>query len=121
MALTDPQSVTLNSVATSLPRVSVNDFSSRYQKDDGFVKLQISHQPNKTKTRRMVRLDTIDVAADPLLAGVNREVPFAVYLVIESPTVGLSLATQKDKVNGLLTALTASSGALLTKVLGGES
>lgn len=119
--LSDPQSVTLNSVATSLPRVSTGENKSTYQKDDGFVKLQVSHQPNKTKVRRMVRLDTVDVAADPLLAGVNREVPFGVWLVIESPTVGLSLATQKDKVTGLLTALTASSGALLTKVLGGES
>lgn len=121
MALSDPQSVTLNSIATSLPRVSVSENASKYQKDDGFVKLTVSHQPTKSKVRHMARLDTIDVAADPLLAGVNREVPFAVYLVIESPTVGLSLATQKDKVNGLLTALTASSGALLTKVLGGES
>lgn len=121
MALSDPQSVTLNSVATSLPRVSTGENKSVYQKDDGFVKLTISHAPSRTSTRRVVRLDTTDVAADPLLAGVNREVPFAAYLVIVSPNVGLSLATQKDKVLGLTTALTASSGALLTKVLGGES
>jgi hypothetical protein len=121
MALSDPQSVTLNSVATSLPRVSTGENQARYQKDDGFVKLSISHSPSKTNTRRVIRLDTTDVAADPLLAGVNREVPFGVYMVIVSPNVGLSLASQKDKVLGLTTALTASSGALLTKILGGES
>ncbi len=121
MALSDPQSVTLATVATSLPRVSTGEFKSIYQKDDGLVKLSISHAPSRKETRRVIRLDTTDVAADPLMAGVNREVPFAAYLVIVSPNVGLSLATQKDKVSGLLTACTASSGALLTKVLGGES
>jgi len=121
MALSDPQSLTLNSVAVTLPRVSTGENKSTYQKDDGFVKLSVSHTPSRTNTRRVVRLDTTDVAADPLLAGVNREVPFSAYLVIVSPTVGLSLASQKDKVLGLTTALTASSGALLTKILGGES
>jgi len=121
MALSDPQSVTLNSTAVSMPRVSTGENKSVYQKDDGFVKLSVFHNPSKTVTRRVIRLDTTDVAADPLLAGVNREVPFAVYLTIVSPNVGLSLATQKDKVTGLLTAVTASSGALLTKILGGES
>lgn len=121
MALSDPQSVTLNSVATSLPRVSTGENKSTYQKDDGFVKLSVAHTPSRATTRRVVRLDTTDVAADPLLAGVNREVPFSAYLVIVSPNVGLTLAAQKDKVLGLTTALTASSGALLTKILGGES
>lgn len=121
MALSDPQSVTLNSVATSLPRVSTGENKSVYQKDDGFVKLTIQHNPSKTTTRRVIRLDTTDVAADPLLAGVNREVPFSAYLVIVAPNVGLSIASQKDKTTSLLTAVTASSGALLTKILGGES
>jgi hypothetical protein len=121
MALSDPQSVTLLTVATSLPRVSTGENKSTYQKDDGLVKLGISHAPSRTTTRRVIRLDTTTVAADPLLAGVNREVNFGVYMVIVSPNVGLSLATQKDTVLGLTTALTASSGALLTKILGGES
>lgn len=121
MALSDPQAVTINSVAVSLPRVAVGEMTSTYQKDDGFVKLWVSHQPNKTKVRRVAKLSTVDVAADPLLAGVNREVPFSVSVVIESPLVGKSLASQKDAVKALLTALTASSDALLVKILGGES
>jgi hypothetical protein len=122
MALTDPISITLNSVATSLPKTSMVESKSTYTKDDGLVKITVAHQEvGKTKTRRVIRLDTTDVAADPLLAGVNREVPFEAYLVIVAPRVGLTLAAQKDKVTSLLTYVTASSGAVLTKILGGES
>jgi hypothetical protein len=121
MALSDPQSITLNSVANSLPKVSVGDMKSTYQKDDATVKLSVQHNVGKTTTRRVVRLDTTTIAADPLLPDVNRVVPFAAYLVVVSPNVGMSLATQKDAVKGLITQLTASSDAVLTKVLGGES
>lgn len=121
MALTDPQSVTLNSVANSLPKISVGDMKSIYQKDDGSVKLTVQHNVGKTSTRRVVRLDTTTVVADPYLPDVNRVVPFSAYLVIASPNLGMSLATQKDAVKSLLTQLTASSDAVLTKVLGGES
>lgn len=125
MALTDPISITLNSVAVSLPKTSVGENKSAYTKDDGLVKISVSHQEvgknNGAKTRRVIRLDTTDVAADPLLAGVNREVPFEAYLVIVDPKIGLTLAAKKDKVTSLLTYLTASSGAVLTKILGGES
>jgi len=122
MALADPLSITLNSVATSLPKTNMIESKSTYTKDDGLVKLTVAHQEvGKTKTRRVIRLDTTDVAADPLLAGINREVPFEAYLVIVDPKVGLTIAAKKDKVTSLLTLITASSGAVLTKVLGGES
>lgn len=125
MALTDPISITLNSVAVSLPKTSVGENKSAYTKDDGLVKISVSHQEvgknSGAKTRRVIRLDTTDVAADPLLAGINREVPFEAYLVIVDPKIGLTLAAKKDKVTSLLTYLTASSGAVLTKILGGES
>lgn len=125
MALSDPISITLNSTAVSLPKTSMVESRSSYTKDDGTVKVTVSHQDvgrNSTaKTRSVIRLDTTDVAADPLLAGVNREAPFEAYLVIVRPKVGITLAAQKDKVKGLLTLITASSDAVLTKVLGGES
>ncbi len=121
MALSDPQSVTIGATPVSLPRVSSGDYTATYSKDDGLVKLKIQHLPSKTSTRRSVRLETTDVAADPLMAGVNREVPFAITVSFQDPSVGLSLAAKKDKSIALLNALTASSGALLTKILGGES
>jgi hypothetical protein len=120
--LSDPQSVTLNSVATSLPKVSTGEFTGVYRKDDGTVQLDVSHTPSgKTKWRRKIGLNTVDISPDPFQPSLNRDIPFKVYLVVEAPTAGISLAAQKDKVQALTTALTASSGALLTKFLGGES
>lgn len=119
--LTDPQTVTLNSVAVTLPRTSVGENTATYTKDDGTVGLRVSHRKSKGKITTMIRLDTTDVAADPLLAGINREAKTAVWLVIDRPTVGVPISAQLDKAKGLLGALSASSYALLTKVLGGES
>lgn len=125
MALADPLSITLNAVAVSLPKTNMVESRSQYTKDDGTVKITASHQEVgknlNAKTRSVIRLDTVDIAADPLVAGINREAPFEAYLVIVRPKVGITLAAQKDKVKGLLTLLTASSDAVLTKILGGES
>lgn len=122
MALADPLSITLNSTAVSLPKTSMVESRSTYTKDDGTVKVTVAHQEvGKAKTRSVIRLDTTDIAADPLQAGINREAPFEAYLVIVRPKVGITLAAQKDKVKGLIALITASSDAVLTKVLGGES
>jgi hypothetical protein len=45
----------------------------------------------------------------------------SVYLVIDIPTVGYTNAEQKYQVDALTAWLTASSGANVTKVLGGEA
>jgi len=120
--LSDPQSITLNSVAKSLPSISRDGRTSIYSSDDGLTKLTVAHAPNgKAKTRSVIRLDTIDTVANPLVTGVNLELDIQVYLVIVRPNVGLSLASIKDKAKGLITLMTASSDAVLTKVLGGES
>jgi hypothetical protein len=120
MALADPQSVTINSVANSLPRVGTNENHSNYRKDDGTVEMTVSHQPGKVRTRDSVRLRFTKIAADPLLAGVNREVSLSVFFNVDRPLVGLTTAEIKDISTSLTTWLTASSGANLTKVLGGE-
>lgn len=118
--LADPQSVTINSVANSLPAVSREKDSSRYQKDDGLVALTVSHTYGKRK-RRVVRLDHSKVAADPLISAQNIRYSMSAYLVIDVPDTGYTVAEAKQIVDGLTAYLTASSGANVTKVLGGES
>jgi hypothetical protein len=44
MAFSDPQSLTINSVATSLPRTAFGTNSGAFTSGDGSVKLSISHQ-----------------------------------------------------------------------------
>lgn len=121
MALADPQSVTIGGVANSLPRTGAGIDNAVYTKDDHTVRLRVTHSPGKTRTRRSVRLDFSKIAADPLLAGVNREASMSAFVNIDVPNVGLTVTEQKDVVAGLVAALTASSNALLIKIIGGES
>lgn len=116
----DPQSVTINAVANSLPRTSSGTNSGIFTKDDGLVKMSISHTLGK-RTRRLIRLDHAKIAADPLLAGVNVKASLSAYLVIDIPETGYTIAEQKQVVDGLTAYLTASTGANVTKILGGES
>lgn len=121
MALADPQSVTINSVANSLPRTATNEHKSAYQKDDGTVKMTVSHQPGKERARVSVRLDFKKIAADPFLPSVNRELGVSYFFNVDRPNTGFTPAELKDVAQALTTWLTASSGANLTKILGGES
>jgi hypothetical protein len=118
--LADPQSVTINSVATSLPAVLRGLDTSAYQKDDGTVKLTIAHTYGK-RTRRSVRLDHSKIAADPLISAQNIKYSMSAYLVIDVPVTGYTIAEAKYIVDALTAYLTASSGAKVTSVLGGES
>jgi hypothetical protein len=120
MAFADPQSVTINAVAQSLPRVSSGDNSGVFQKDDTTVRLSVSHNYGK-RTRRLIRLDHSKIAADPLMGSINIRLNAAVYLVVETPQTGYSVAEAKQLVDALTAYLTASSGARATQLLGGEN
>lgn len=117
---TDPQSVTINTVANSLPKISSGSNQSIYQKDDGTVKLTVSHQYG-SRTRRLIRLDHSKIASDPLMAGVNVRATFSTYLVLDVPNTGYTVTEQKQIVDAFTAYLTASSGAIVTKALGGEN
>jgi hypothetical protein len=119
MSFSDPQSVTINAVANSLPRVSSGVNTGSFSKDDGNVKLSIAHQYGK-RTRRTIRLDTSKVAADPLISSQNIKYSMSTYLVIDVPVTGYTVAEAKQVVDGLTAYLTASSGAKVTQLLGGE-
>ena len=120
--LADPQSVTINAVATSLPAVDRGKpNTSVYQKDDGTVKLTNAHQYLPKRTRRSCRLDFSKIAADPLISAQNIRYSMSAYLVIDLPTTGFTNAEAKYIVDALTAYLTASSGAKVTALLGGES
>lgn len=119
--LADPQSITINSVANSLPAVARGVNQSTYQSADGNVKLSISHSYLGTRTRRLVRFDQQKVAADPLISAQNIVYKQAMYLVVDIPVTGFTVTEQNYLLAGFTTWLTTGSGANMTKVLGGES
>jgi hypothetical protein len=117
----DPQSVTINAVANSLPRTGTGTSSGTFRKDDGLVGMKISHSSQSKRTRHLIQLDHAKIAADPLLAGVNVKASMKAYLVVEVPDTGYTITEAKQVVDGFTAFLTASSGAKVTQLLGSES
>lgn len=120
MAFADPQSITINGSANSLPRVSSSDNKGGFSKDDQTVALSVQHTYAK-RTRRMIRVDHQKTAADPVVPANNRPYSMSAYLVVDVPRYGYTPAEAKQVVDGFIANLNATSGANLVKFLGGES
>jgi len=113
----DPQSVTVNAVAQSLPATARNGTSSEYTKDDQSYKLTIGHQYGNRK-RFTIRLDTNKIAADPLASANNQRYSASAYIVIDGPNVGYTNAELQQLASALSSWATSAN---LLKVLGGET
>lgn len=120
MAYTDPQSVTINAVAVSLPRTSSGVDAGSFTSNDGTVKLSVSHSYGK-RNRRTVRLEHSKIAPDPLISSTNIKHSMTAYIVVDTPVTGYSVVEAKQIVDALTAYLTASSGGNVTKLLGGEN
>jgi len=118
--LTDPQVVTIDGVANSMPRISTGNLASKYSTSDGATSLRVSHTVND-RERSLVRLDLSKVGVDPLIANVSKTYTAAVYLVIDRPLNGAGFTdTEVQKAAAGFLAYCAVSG-FVTKVLGLES
>jgi len=120
MSFSDPQSLTINSVATSLPRVSSGPNSGAFANADGSVRLSVSHAYGK-RVRRQLRVDSSKIASDPLYPAQNVQSSMTAYIVIDTPRVGYTNAEAKVVVDALVAKLAASSGAAVTDLLGGQN
>jgi len=120
MAFTDPQSITISGTAISLPRVSTGDGTSSYLSADGLTKLTAQSSYGR-RTRRVLRVDNSKITADPFLPAQNTKVGMSTYLVFDLPPAGYSSADAKAVFAGFNTLYTASSMAMIDKLLGGES
>jgi len=119
MGFSDPQSVTINAVAQSLNSTLRGPTTSGFAKDDGNVKLTVSHASGK-RNRHTIRLDHRKIAADPLTTALNLEYSTSVYMVVDVPKIGYTVAEAKQIVDALTAYLTASSGAKVTSLLNAE-
>lgn len=116
MALSDPQTITINAVPKTCARIQSDGTKSVYATADEEVKLTISHQESKNRTRRMIRVDQRVIAADPLTS-VNEYKSLGVYVVIDEPEYGFADANIDYVVQALKTWLAT---ATVLKVLGSE-
>jgi len=122
----DP-TVTFNSTTVTLPRVSQNGTVSTYQAGPLSVfagsQLQVvaSHQFGR-RIRRSLRLNYADNAGSTLVTGSTQPRSMSCYVVFDIPsTNAFTVVEQKALFNGLKGTWNASTDALLTKLLGGES
>lgn len=120
MAFSDPQTVTVNAVAQTLPRVSSGVGTGSFSKDDGNVTLTVSHARGK-RIRRSIRLDHSKIAPDPLISAQNIKFSMSAYLVVDVPVTGYTVAEAKQIVDALTGYLSASLGVRTTQLLGGEN
>jgi hypothetical protein len=117
---TDPQSVTIGS-AQSLARTGISGNTGTFQKDDQTVALGIAHSKSKAnRLRSTARVDYSKIVADPLVTGTNLRLSASVYIVIDRPINGFTIAEQVQLITGLTTWLTASTNANATKLSGSE-
>jgi len=122
MALTDPQSITINAVTQPLPRTFSEGSESAYTSADGLWKLSLNHTVAKQgRWRHLLRFDHSKLTPDPFITAQNVRVSTAIYLVLDTPPAGYSNAEIMQVYTGFKALYTAASDAVVTKLIGGES
>jgi len=122
MALSDPQSITISAATTPLPRTYSSGDESAYTSADGLIKLSISHSLAKQgRARRLLRIDHSKLASDPFKPSENVKVSMANYIVFDLPPAGYTNAEALAVYTGFKSLYTASTDAIISKLLGGES
>lgn len=117
MAFADPQSVTIDGSANSLPRTGFSPTSGTFTKADGNLRLEISHNQG-SRIRDLVKLASKKVVADPLVPSQNIAVEYSAHIVVDRPRNGVTVDEAAKMAAGLTAWATAAN---LTKVLSGES
>lgn len=116
----EPQTLTISTVAVSLPRISMGELQGRFRTASGDLELSIAHSV-RNRERSVIRLDRNKVGADPLDSGKSKAYKAAYYLVVDAPNngVGFTDTELEADIKGLLTLLQTTG--YLAKFLGKES
>lgn len=115
--LTDPQSLTIAGVASSLPRVSTNLTKSVYMKSDENLTETVSHAKSGDRIRSIVRYDQRIVAADVLTAE-NKFQTATISILFDRPLVGFTSIQISDLWAAIKTQLDATA---VGKIYGQET
>lgn len=116
---TDPMSVTISGSAKSLSRTNSTATGGDFSTADRGVQVSVSHSYGK-RARHLFKLTSNDLVADPLVTGQNIRQSVTAHIVIDMPD-GSDVTKAKAVADALLAYLSASSGAAVAKLVGGES
>lgn len=123
MALTDPSKFK-NEAGTEVtaPRVDTGQWQSVYSTSDGANTLTVSTSAsNSSRFRHLVRIDVKKLSTNIYEESKKQYVSMSVYLVVDRPENGYTVADAKKLVEGLVGLLSASSYSVVEKVLARES
>jgi hypothetical protein len=115
--LADPQSVTINAVAISLPKTQSGPTQSTFTSADGLTSLTTKQNTTASRFRREVRVSQKKISADPISA-VTAERGVSVYLVIDEPRNNIFSDAEIGYLIAGLKSLVDST--FYNKILGGE-
>lgn len=121
MAFADPQTVTIDGTASTLPRVFEKENVGSFIGPNQDVEMVI--RPTLTKAMRrhqVVQLKVAKNATDPI-SGIGKRVESTMSIVLDAPVAGFSDAELVAAASGLITWATAGTNANLKKFVAGEN
>lgn len=117
MAYSDPQSVTVNSAAVSLPRTGLSLTKGEFSSADRKYRLVVSHEVG-SRYRHLAQLRFDDLVANPLVPDQKIAVGAHAHIVVDMPKNGLSASDVVDLAKALVAWATPTN---LEKLVSGES
>ncbi len=121
MAFTDPQSVTVNAVATSLPRVITGTTVGKFVSADALKEITVDPRGTAKRRRNVVRFYTKRTVVDPLGSGLSTVVQSMVSVTIDRPNSGVTDVEIGQDLDGLVKWLTDATKANQLKLIAGEN
>lgn len=119
--LSDPQSVTYDSVAYSCPRIGSDMSSAVYRSSDGAFEIRTGHTMTKNgRVRSVVSVQRRKVAADPFVTTMNAEYTASLALTINEPKVGFTTAERVLLIDTVLDYLRANTDAVPAAIAAGN-
>lgn len=117
MALSDPQTITIDGAANSLPRTGMTGNSGTFAKADATRTLEIRHSSG-SRFRHVIKLYDTKVVSNALVPSQNQAVNMSAHFVVDIPKNGYTVDEAAKIAAGLAAWFTVGN---LTKVLAGES
>lgn len=116
MAFADPQSLTVDEEAVTLPRTGSTGNTGAFTSSDQKYRLAISHNGGNRRTH-VARVEYSDIVANPLVPSTNNAISAAATFTVNTPINGLSAEEAVDLAAALVDWLTPTNVA---KLVGGE-
>lgn len=117
MAFADPQTVTVDAVEISLPRVGSAINMGSFRSSDQKYQLDIRHQSG-TKERHNVKFSFADIVSNPLVPSQNYVVSSTVNMTVEHPRNGMSASSISELAEAVAAWATPTN---IGKLIGGEN